>query len=312
MTSIDLSGLAGLTKVKRGQGGEQVKQNPDVGIVVATDGLVNLPVKSLTPGKYQPRKNFDADALAELSASIQDVGVMQPLTVRKLAEGTYEILAGERRWRASEMGGLESVPCIIKEVTDQQACVLALIENIQREDLDWREEALALLRLKEEFELTNVEVAEAIGKSDSEVGRLLNLLNMPEPLQELFDRGVTAQDTLTELSIAYKANPNKVEEIIAKKDYITSREARQIKAECTGKGSDKKDKKDGNSEKSRRRDLPKLRVQYKKKGAFLVIDEVPDKEGFGYIVYESADGLKNVTDKKELVRLSDLSLVTLL
>ena len=131
--------------------------------------LKQLPLEFLQRGKYQPRRDLDADALKELTSSILKQGVMQPIVVRKINTDRYEIIAGERRWRASQQAGLDSIPAIIRDISDEAAIAMALIENIQREDLNAIEESLALLRLQDEFELTQQQVADAVGKSRSSV-----------------------------------------------------------------------------------------------------------------------------------------------
>ncbi|WP_372870773.1 ParB/RepB/Spo0J family partition protein [Shewanella sp.] len=153
------------------------------------DDLVHLDVDLLQPGKYQPRKDMSPEALEELAESIRAQGIIQPIVVRKIAEQKYEIIAGERRWRASQLAKLEKVPCIIKQVPDESAVAIALIENIQREDLNAMEEAIALQRLLEEFELTHQQVADAVGKSRTTVTNLLRLNSLNEPVKRLLEYG---------------------------------------------------------------------------------------------------------------------------
>ena len=151
--------------------------------------LRELAVEFLQRGKYQPRRDINADALEELASSIRTQGVMQPLVVRQVDSEKYEIIAGERRWRAAQQAGLESVPVIIREVSDEAAIAMALIENIQREDLNAMEESLALLRLQEEFQLTQQQVADAVGKSRSAVTNLMRLASLESDVQQLLERG---------------------------------------------------------------------------------------------------------------------------
>ncbi|AZQ12698.1 ParB/RepB/Spo0J family partition protein [Shewanella khirikhana] len=153
------------------------------------DDLVHLDVDLLQPGKYQPRKDMSPEALEELAESIRAQGIIQPIVVRKIAEQKYEIIAGERRWRASQLAKLEKVPCIIKQVPDESAVAIALIENIQREDLNAMEEAIALQRLLEEFELTHQQVADAVGKSRTTVTNLLRLNSLNDPVKRLLEYG---------------------------------------------------------------------------------------------------------------------------
>ncbi len=154
-----------------------------------TGVLQTLPVTWLRPGKYQPRRDMSQDALEDLANSIRAQGVIQPIVVRRIADQQYEIIAGERRWRASQLVRLETVPCLIKNVEDNAAVAIALIENIQREDLNAIEEAVALQRLMTEFELSHQQVAEAVGKSRSAVSNLLRLNQLNDDVKQLVEHG---------------------------------------------------------------------------------------------------------------------------
>lgn len=151
--------------------------------------LKELPVEFMRRGKYQPRRDMHPEALEELADSIRAQGVMQPIVVRSLGEDSYEIIAGERRWRASQLAGLETIPALIKNVSDESAMAMALIENIQREDLNAMEEAQALIRLQEEFGLTQQQIAQAVGKSRSSVANFLRLTTLTEEVQKLLEHG---------------------------------------------------------------------------------------------------------------------------
>jgi len=151
--------------------------------------LQNLPIEQLHPGKYQPRKDMSAEALDDLSNSIKSQGIIQPIIVRPVSEHSYEIIAGERRWRAAQLAELDTVPCLIKHVPDEAAVAIALIENIQREDLNAMEEAIALERLLIEFELTHQEVADAVGKSRTAVTNLLRLNKLNSEVKTLLEHG---------------------------------------------------------------------------------------------------------------------------
>ncbi len=151
--------------------------------------LRTLPVDMVQRGKYQPRRDIQPEALEELADSIKAQGVMQPIVVRPISADKYEIIAGERRWRATQLAGLDTIPALIKPVPDEAAIAMALIENIQREDLNPMEEALALSRLKQEFDLTHQEVAEAVGKSRSTVTNLLRLMSLKEDVQRMLEHG---------------------------------------------------------------------------------------------------------------------------
>lgn len=144
-----------------------------------------LPVERIARGRYQPRQNLREDSLQELAESIRAQGLVQPIVVRPLEEGRYELIAGERRWRAAQMAGLTEIPAMIRHVPDQAAIAMALIENIQREDLDPLEEATALQRLISEFALSHQQAAEAVGRSRAAVSNLLRLLELSEEVQRL-------------------------------------------------------------------------------------------------------------------------------
>ena len=150
----------------------------------AGESLQTLAIERLRPGKYQPRTKMDETSLDELAASIREHGVMQPVLVRPVDGGRFEIIAGERRWRAAQRAGLADVPALVKSVPDQSALALSLIENIQREDLNALEQANGLARLIEEFGLTHDAVAKAIGRSRSAVTNLLRLRELAKPVQE--------------------------------------------------------------------------------------------------------------------------------
>lgn len=148
-----------------------------------------LPVDLLQRSPYQPRVEFEQSALQDLSDSIKAQGVVQPIVVRPLNNGNYEIIAGERRWRASQLAGLHEVPVVVRKVNDLEAMCLALIENIQREDLSPLEEARGLSRLLDEFEMTHDMVAEAIGRSRSTISNLLRLLDLSPPVKQMLEQG---------------------------------------------------------------------------------------------------------------------------
>lgn len=153
----------------------------------AQDTLRTLPIDALAAGKYQPRKHWDPDKLTELAESIKAQGVIQPIVVRELPDRTFEIIAGERRWRASRQAGLREIPVVVRNVEDRTVVAMALIENIQREDLNPLEEAQALQRLIDEFDLTHAQAAEAVGRSRAAVSNLLRLLELPPAIRILVE-----------------------------------------------------------------------------------------------------------------------------
>ncbi len=151
------------------------------------EGLIFIPLEHLQRGKYQPRREFEKTALAELASSIRTDGVMQPIVVRAISSEKWEIIAGERRWRASQLAGIDRIPAVVREVSDESAIAMALIENIQRENLNAIEEAEALKRLQVEFELSQQQVAERVGKSRSVIANLLRLLTLEPDVRHLIE-----------------------------------------------------------------------------------------------------------------------------
>ncbi len=149
----------------------------------------SLPVTALQPGKYQPRTQMDKGSLEELAASIRAQGLMQPILVRPVSMDRYEIIAGERRWRASQLAGLTEVPTLIREIPDEAALAMALIENIQRENLNPLEEALGLQRLVDEFAMTHQQAADAVGRSRPAASNLLRMLQLAKPVQDMLMAG---------------------------------------------------------------------------------------------------------------------------
>ena len=152
------------------------------------EALATIETARIRPGRYQPRTRMDEQALAELAQSIRSQGLLQPLVVRPVERG-YELIAGERRWRAAQMAGLAQVPAVVREVPDDAALVMALIENIQREDLNPMEEAAGVQRLIDEFKMTHEQAADAVGRSRSATSNLLRLLKLAKPVQEMLMRG---------------------------------------------------------------------------------------------------------------------------
>lgn len=151
--------------------------------------LATLPLEALQPGRYQPRTGMDPESLGELAESIKSQGIMQPILARPIGSGRYEIVAGERRWRAARMAGLATVPALVRELPDRNALAIALIENLQREDLNPLEEASGVKRLLEEFGMTHAEAAQALGRSRTAVTNALRLLDLAPPVQELLREG---------------------------------------------------------------------------------------------------------------------------
>jgi ParB family chromosome partitioning protein len=195
-------------------------------------GMETLLVEQLVQGKYQPRTQFNEEALAELSESIRRNGVMQPIIVRPTSlSSRYEIIAGERRWRAAKLAGLNRVPVIIREIDDKQALELALVENVQRQDLLPLEEAIGYQRLIEEFDYTQEELGGIVGKSRSHVTNLLRLLTLPDEIKEMLDKGALSMGHARTLI----GVPNQIQiakEIVAR--GLSVRQAEDISREVQG------------------------------------------------------------------------------
>jgi ParB family chromosome partitioning protein len=219
----------------------------DITEAVRSEGLPNvLRLDSMQAGKYQPRTRMDEGALQELAASIRAQGVMQPILVRSIGGERYEIIAGERRFRAAKLAGLEEVPVLVKNVPDQAAAAMALIENIQREDLNPLEEAQGIQRLLDEFDFTHEQAAESVGRSRSAVSNLLRLLNLATPVQTMLlagdldmghARALLAVDAATQIQLANQVvnrrmSVRETEKLVSS----TTREAPATKARASHDG----------------------------------------------------------------------------
>lgn len=183
----------------------------------AGDRLTTVPIHAVKPGRYQPRVQMDDEALQELAESIKAQGVIQPVIVREHGLEHYELIAGERRWRASRLAGLTEIPVVIKSINDEAALAMGLIENLQRENLNPIEEARGLKRLADEFHLTHETIARAVGKSRSAISNSLRLLSLPDPVQELIyqrrlemghARALLTLPVVSQLELAHKAVKN--------------------------------------------------------------------------------------------------------
>lgn len=195
-------------------------------VVQAGERLADVPVDQIKRGRYQPRSHFDEDALAELADSIRAQGIVQPVVIREVTEGGYELIAGERRWRAAQLAGLHDIPAVIRDVSDEAAVAMALIENIQREDLNPLEEALALQRLISEFELTHQEAAEAVGRSRTAVTNLLRLLQLNAELKQFVENGQLEMGHARALLALQGRQQSEIgREVVAKKLNVRQTEA---------------------------------------------------------------------------------------
>ncbi|MGD8112660.1 ParB/RepB/Spo0J family partition protein [Vibrio sp. TRT 17S01] len=199
---------------------------------LSSDGeLTDLAVSHLKPGVYQPRKDMSPEALEELAASIESQGIIQPIVVREVGDGKFEIIAGERRWRAARKAGLKQVPCIVKKVEDRAAIAMALIENIQREDLNVIEEAQALDRLQGEFSLTHQQVADVIGKSRATVSNTLRLNQLEQDVKELVAAKMLEMGHARALLMLEGEQQIDVAELVAKKK-MTVRQTEALVKKC--------------------------------------------------------------------------------
>ena len=205
--------------------------------------LREVPIDLIQRGRYQPRRDMDPAALQELADYIRQQGVMQPVVVRPIAEGRYELIAGERRWRATQMAGLDSIPAIIRDVPDEAAIAMALIENIQRENLNPIEEAFALQRLQDEFGLTQAQVAEAVGKSRTTITNLLRLIGLSEDVRIMLEHGdLEMGHGRAMLTLAPELQMQVAKQVVAKSLSVRQTEAlvRRVQQETPDSKSRKK------------------------------------------------------------------------
>ena len=220
-----------------GRGLDALLANNEDSSDLNNENLMMLSIKQLTPGKFQPRKIMDEQSLNELTESIKSQGIMQPILVRKIENEKYEIIAGERRWQASKRAGIDSVPVLVKEISDASALAMALIENIQREDLNVIEEARGIKRLIDEFQMTHESAADILGKSRATVSNILRLLNLSEHVQEellnnkiemgharaLLSLSLDEQVMLCQKIIIQKLSVREIEKIVANTRTTSSR-----------------------------------------------------------------------------------------
>ena len=254
---------------------------PDGSAASTPDGdvLRDLPLEQLTRGKYQPRREFDEAALEELADSIRAQGVMQPIVVRPIATNRWEIIAGERRWRASQRAGLDRIPAVIRDVSDEAAIAMALIENIQRENLNPIEEAEALKRLQHEFELSQAAVAQAVGKSRSVIANLLRLLSLEPAVREMLaQRSLDTGHAKVLLALEGAEQVNAAREVVKRK--LSVRQTELLVKGRLAPPADKNDRVDPNVDKLQRDLSARL-------GAAVSINHA--KSGKGKLVIEYGD-----------------------
>lgn len=258
-------------------------------VALVEESLQSIETSRLQPGKYQPRTNMDQVALTELAESIKAQGIMQPILVRPVDQGRYEIIAGERRWRAAQLAGLNEVPALIRKVADESALAMSLIENIQRENLNPLEEAMGIQRLINEFGMTHQTAGEALGNSRSTISNLLRLLNLSAPVQELMMQGKIDMGHGRALLSLVPAQQIKLANIIAQKQ-LSVRETEKLVNQIEHPTPKKIKKTD--------RDLLRLQEDVSERlGAQVAIR--PQKNGQGNIVihYTSLDQLDDILSK---------------
>lgn len=254
-----------------------------------------LPVDVVVRGQYQPREKMDPQALEELANSIRKQGVIQPIVVRSL-KGTenYEIIAGERRWRATQLAGLHEIPAIIKDVSDQTAMCLALIENIQREDLNPMDEARALSRLLQEFEMTHDAAAEAVGRSRSTVTNILRLLELHPEVQKMLGTGLLEMGHARAILAATKENQVEMAKKVVKQG-LSVRATEKLIRNLQAKGAKKKSAKNRSTSQPLDPNLRSLQEDLSGRlGAAVAIKHHKSGKGILEIRYHSLDELNGI------------------
>ena len=249
--------------------------------------LKNIPIDLIQRGKYQPRVEMNEAALEDLAASIKAQGVMQPIVIRSIAAQKYEIIAGERRWRASQMAGLSSIPAVVKQVSDEAAIAMSLIENIQRENLNPIEEAMALKRLQDEFELTQQEVASAVGKSRATVTNLMRLIGLHIDVQKMLQVGKFEMGHARALLTLSETKQVEFAKLVANKGLSVRQTESLVRNVNTGSELDRKKSIDPN--------IKKLEEDLGEKlGAKVIIQHSEKGKGRLVINYNSLDELDGI------------------
>ncbi|MCF6224951.1 MAG: ParB/RepB/Spo0J family partition protein [Xanthomonadales bacterium] len=277
-------------KRKLGRGLDKLLRGTDVGVDTGSDVYKEIPLDLLQAGRYQPRSVMDPERLQELADSIIAQGVVQPIAVRAIGGGRYEIIAGERRWRACQLARLDTIPAVIRDVSDQATVAMALIENIQREDLNPLEEAVALRRLLDEFGLTHLQAAEAVGRSRAAVSNLLRLLELGDEVKKLVDeRKLDMGHARALLALPLEKQLPAARDVVARE--LTVRQTEQlVKRLLTGAP---------NTPPKRRVSPDIQRLQDKlteQLGARVQIQHQPNGRGKLIIQYNSADEFEGILD----------------
>ena len=249
----------------------------------------DIEVSKIKPGRFQPRSNFDKDKLAELTESIKKQGVLSPILVRELGLNEFEVIAGERRLRSSKMAGLETIPCLVDQKKDEDALVSALIENLQREDLNPVEEAKGFDRLKREFGLTQDEVASSTGKARSTIANSLRILSLPNLVLDMLSTGKIEKGHAKLLA---SMQPNKAEEVAKKiiKDRLTVRDLSNLSLKSKSKLNSR----------SKQKDTDVLNIEKEMSEIFghkIEIEAKNTKTGKVSIIYKTLDELDNIISK---------------
>ena len=249
----------------------------------------DIEVSKIKPGRFQPRSNFDKDKLAELTESIKKQGVLSPILVRELGLNEFEVIAGERRLRSSKMAGLETIPCLVDQKKDEDALISALIENLQREDLNPVEEAKGLDRLKREFGLTQDEVASSTGKARSTIANALRILSLPTLVLDMLSSGKIEKGHAKLLA---SMQPNKAEEVAKKiiKDRLTVRDLSNLSLKSKSKLNSR----------SKQKDTDVLNIEKEMSEIFghkIEIEAKNTKTGKVSIIYKTLDELDNIISK---------------
>jgi ParB family chromosome partitioning protein len=257
------------------------------------DTLRNLPLETIRPGRYQPRSVFDEEKLGELADSIRAQGVVQPVVVRPVGDGEFELIAGERRWRAAQLAEIDKIPAVVRDVPDEASVAMALIENIQREDLNPLEEATALKRLIDDFQMTHQEAADAVGRSRAAVSNLLRLLELMQEVKDMIDmRLIEMGHARALLSLEDELQLQAAREVVHKKLSVRETEnlVRRLQQSRAKRGS-------------RRVDPDILRLQNRMGealGARVRIQHQASGKGKLIISYTSADEFEGILDRLDL------------
>ncbi len=259
----------------------------------AGDELRNLPLDVIRPGRFQPRSVFDEDKMAELADSIRSQGVVQPVVVRPIGDGEFELIAGERRWRAAQIAGIDHIPAVLRDVPDEVSVAMALIENIQREDLNPLEEATALRRLIDDFSMTHQEAADAVGRSRAAVSNLLRLLELMQEVKDMIDmRLIEMGHARALLSLDDHLQVQAAREVVNKRLSVRETEnlVRRLQQSDRKKGS-------------RRLDPDLLRLQNRlgeALGARVRIQHQASGKGKLVISYNNSDEFEGILDRLDL------------